>query len=92
MAAVTSVGVGLAFLSFVPGMLVINPFLPEGLMYMGASAMPEALDPEALHAHLSLRAAREVHPFLQRGQSESTLDPLHGRRPARRREERRRTG
>jgi uncharacterized membrane protein len=51
-AAVTSVGFGLAFLSFIPGMLVMDLFLPPGLTNMGSSAMPEALDPDALPAWL----------------------------------------
>ena len=47
-AVATSVGLGLAFLSFIPGMLVMDLFLPPGLTNMGSSAMPEALDPNAL--------------------------------------------
>jgi len=54
-AAVTSVGFGLAFLSFIPGMLVMDLFLPPGLTNLGSSAMPEALDPEALPAWLDLQ-------------------------------------
>jgi hypothetical protein len=57
-AAVTSVGFGLAFLSFIPGMLAMDPFLPQGLTNMGPSPMPEALDPEALPAWLDLPAYR----------------------------------
>jgi hypothetical protein len=53
--AVTSVGFGLAFLSFIPGMLVMDLFLPQGLTNMGSSAMPESLDPEALPAWLDLQ-------------------------------------
>ena len=56
--AVTSVGFGLAFLSFIPGMLVMDLFLPQGLTNMGSSAMPEALDPEALPAWLDLQTYR----------------------------------
>lgn len=51
-AAVTSVGLGLAFLSFIPGMLVMDLFLPQGLTNMGATPMPEVLDPDALPAWL----------------------------------------
>lgn len=47
-AAMTSVGLGLAFLSFIPGMLMIDPFLPPGLTNLGDSSMPESLDPKAL--------------------------------------------
>lgn len=54
-AAATSVGFGLAFLSFIPGMLVMDMFLPPGLTNMGSSAMPEALDPDALPAWLDLQ-------------------------------------
>ena len=54
-AAVTSLGFGLAFLSFIPGMLVMDLFLPSGLTNMGSSPMPEALDPEALPAWLDLQ-------------------------------------
>jgi hypothetical protein len=57
-AAVTSLGFGLAFLSFIPGMLVMDIFLPPGLTNMGSSAMPEALDPEALPAWLDLETYR----------------------------------
>lgn len=57
-AAVTSVGYGLAFLSFIPGMLVMDFFLPPGLTNMGSSSMPEALDPEALPAWLDLQTYR----------------------------------
>lgn len=57
-AAVTSVGFGLAFLSFIPGMLVMDLFLPPGLTNMGSSSMPEALDPEALPAWLDLQTYR----------------------------------
>jgi hypothetical protein len=42
----------LAFLSFIPGMLLMDQFLPQGLTNMGSSPMPEALDPEALPAWL----------------------------------------
>jgi hypothetical protein len=55
---VTSVGFGLAFLSFIPGMLVMDLFLPQGLTNMGSSAMPESLDPEALPAWLDLQTYR----------------------------------
>ena len=54
-AAATSLGLGLAFLSFIPGMLVMDMFLPPGLTNMGSSAMPEALDPDALPAWLDLQ-------------------------------------
>jgi hypothetical protein len=54
----TSIGFGLAFLSFIPGMLVMDLFLPAGLTNMGSSAMPEALDPEALPAWLDLPTYR----------------------------------
>lgn len=57
-AAATSVGLGLAFVSFIPGMLVMDLFLPPGLTNMGSSAMPEALDPEALPAWLDLQTYR----------------------------------
>lgn len=57
-AAVTSVGFGLAFLSFIPGMLVMDLFLPEGLTNMGSGTMPEALDPDALPAWLELETYR----------------------------------
>ena len=57
-AAVTSVGFGLAFLSFIPGMLVMDLFLPPGLTNMGSPPMPEALDPEALPAWLDLQTYR----------------------------------
>ena len=57
-AAMTSVGLGLAFLSFIPGMLVMDLFLPPGLTNMGSSAMPEALDPEALPAWLDPQTYR----------------------------------
>jgi hypothetical protein len=57
-AAATSLGLGLAFLSFIPGMLVMDLFLPTGLTNMGSSAMPEALDPEALPAWLDLQTYR----------------------------------
>ncbi len=40
-AALTSAGLGLAFLSFIPGMLVMDLFLPTGLTNMGPSPMPE---------------------------------------------------
>jgi hypothetical protein len=48
----------LAFLSFIPGMLVMDLFLPEGLTNMGSSGMPEALDPDALPAWLELETYR----------------------------------
>jgi hypothetical protein len=51
-AAASSVGLGVAFVSFIPGMLVMDLFLPAGLTNMGSSAMPEALDPAALPAWL----------------------------------------
>lgn len=54
-AVATSVGFGLAFLSFIPGMLVMDLFLPAGLTNMGSSAMPEALDAEALPAWLDVQ-------------------------------------
>jgi hypothetical protein len=57
-AAATSVGFGLAFLSFIPGMLVMDLFLPPGLTNMGSPPMPEALDPEALPAWLDLQTYR----------------------------------
>lgn len=57
-AAATSLGLGLAFLSFIPGMLVMDLFLPSGLTNMGSSAMPEALDPEALPDWLDLQTYR----------------------------------
>lgn len=58
-AAMTSVGLGLAFLSFIPGMLVMDLFLPPGLTNVGGSSvMPEALDPEALPAWLDLQTYR----------------------------------
>jgi hypothetical protein len=50
----TAVGFGLAFVSFIPGMLVMDLFLPPDLAYM-SSARPEALDPEALPAWLDLQ-------------------------------------
>lgn len=57
-AAMTSLGLGLAFLSFIPGMLVMDLFLPPGLTNMGSSAMPESLDPEALPAWLDVKTYR----------------------------------
>ena len=57
-AAVNSAGFGLAFLSFIPGMWVMDFFLPQGLTNMGPSTMPEALDPEALPAWLDLQTYR----------------------------------
>jgi hypothetical protein len=45
-------------LSFIPGMLVMDLFLPPGLTNMGSSTMPEALDPEALPAWLDLQTYR----------------------------------
>jgi len=54
-AVATSVGFGLAFFSFIPGMLVMDMFLPPGLTNMGSSAMPEALHPDALPAWLDLQ-------------------------------------
>jgi hypothetical protein len=57
-AAATSVGCGLAFLSFIPGMLVMDLFLPPGLTNMGSSPMPEVLDPEALPSWLDLQTYR----------------------------------
>lgn len=57
-AAVTSVGLGVAFVSFIPGMLVMDLFLPTGLTNMGSSAMPEALDPAALPAWLDQETYR----------------------------------
>lgn len=54
-ATATAVGLGLAFLSFIPGMLVMDLFLPPGLTNMGSSPMPEALDPAALPAWLDER-------------------------------------
>lgn len=57
-AAVTSVGFGLAFLSFIPGMLVIDPFLPQGLTNMGSSPMPDVLDPDRLPAWLDRETYR----------------------------------
>jgi hypothetical protein len=57
-AAVTSVGFGLAFLSFIPGMLVVDLFLPPGLTNMGSSPMPEVLDPQALPPWLDVPTYR----------------------------------
>lgn len=57
-AAATSVGFGLAFLSFIPGMLLMDLILPQGLTNMGSSAMPEALDPDALPGWLDLQTYR----------------------------------
>lgn len=57
-AAMTSVGFGLAFLSFIPGMMVMDLFLPPGLTNMGPTTMPESLDPEALPAWLDLQTYR----------------------------------
>lgn len=54
-AVATSVGLGLGFLSFIPGMLVMDLFLPPGLTNMGSAAMPEALDPDALPAWLDMQ-------------------------------------
>jgi hypothetical protein len=47
-AVATSAGFGLAFLSFIPGMMLVDPFLPEGLRNLGPSPMPDVLDPDAL--------------------------------------------
>jgi hypothetical protein len=57
-AAVNSAGFGLAFLSFIPGMLLMDVFLPPGLTNMGSSPMPEVLDPEALPAWLDPQTYR----------------------------------
>ncbi len=57
-AALTSIGLGLAFLSFIPGMLVMDLFLPSGLTNMGPSPMPESLDPDALPSWLDPQTYR----------------------------------
>jgi hypothetical protein len=54
-ATVTSIGLGLAFLSFIPASLIADPFMPEGLKNIGPGAMPEELDPNVLPDWLDRR-------------------------------------